>query len=251
MTRIVGPALFVMLAASLLAGCASDAPRARGNRLDLGRPYADREELRRADPSKVIAAELAFARLAQEKGQWTAFAETSSDDAVMFVPEAVNAHAWLKGRANPPQAVRWQPHQVWSSCDGSLAVTKGAWQRPNGTVGYFTTVWERKRDGDYKWVMDQGDGLAEALAEPEMIGGAVAQCELPDGPRPRRERERDLPAIVRPTLCEGATCNGGGASADGTLTYAYAVTTQGRRFTVQMRENGMMSEVLRSDVSAE
>lgn len=209
----------------------------------------------RADPSKVVAAELAFARTAQEKGQWTAFAEYAADDAVMFVPEAVNAHDWLKGRANPPQAVRWQPYQVWSSCDGSLAVTKGAWQRAGGTVGYFTTVWRRRdgRNADYRWVMDQGDALTLPLAAPEMIGAAVAQCEWPDGPESRRERpqSRDAPATVRPTLCQGANCNGGGTSADGTLTYAYAVTARGRQFTVQMRENGAMLEVLRSDVSAE
>ena len=41
---------------------------------------------------------------------------------VMFTPQPVNAQAFLKGKANPPVAVRWQPHKVWSSCDGSLAV---------------------------------------------------------------------------------------------------------------------------------
>ena len=56
-----------------------------------------------ADPSAVIAAELAFARLAQEKGQWTAFAATAANDAVMFEPQMVLAQAWLKGRANPPE----------------------------------------------------------------------------------------------------------------------------------------------------
>jgi hypothetical protein len=242
-------ALLATLALSLLAGCASDGPRSAGNRLLLGGPGVERDQFNRADPSKVIAAELAFARAAQEKGQWTAFADYSTDEAVMFVPEAVNAHDWLKGRADPPQAVRWQPHQVWSSCDGSLAVTKGAWQRPNGTVGYFTTVWERQRGGEYKWVLDQGNTLAEPLAAPELIAAKVAQCERSDGPQPRRERFGS--ATIRPTLCEGGRCNGDGASADGTFTYAYAVTAQGRRLTVQMRENGAMLEVLRSEVSAE
>ena len=145
MSRPARAALLTALAASLVAGCASGGPGVRGAR--LGGPR-DREEFR-ANPSAVIAAELAFARLAQEKGQWTAFLETSTEEAVMFVPQPVNARQWLRGRANPPQAVRWQPHQVWSSCDGTLAVTKGAWQRPDGTVGYFTTIWERQRDGDY------------------------------------------------------------------------------------------------------
>jgi len=242
-------ALLAALAASLLAGCASDGPSARGSRLDLGRPR-DREEFR-ANPSAVIAAELAFARLAQEKGQWTAFLETSTGEAVMFVPQPVNAHQWLKGRADPPQAVRWQPHQVWSSCDGTLAATKGAWQRPDGTVGYFTTVWERQRDGEYEWVLDQGDVLAEPLEAPELIDGKVAPCVRPEAPADRPERYRFRPAAIRPMTCEGETCRGGGASADGTLSYNYEVTAQGRQLTVQMREDGAMLEVLRSDVSAE
>jgi hypothetical protein len=242
-------ALLAALAGSLVAGCASDGPSARGSRLDLGGPR-ERDELR-ANPSAVIAAELAFARLAQEKGQWTAFLQTSTDDAVMFVPQPVNAHGWLRQQTNPAQAVKWQPHQVWSSCDGTLAVTKGAWQRPNGTVGYFTTVWARERDGDYKWVLDQGDVLEQPLAAPELIDGNVAECSRPDAPAVRRERYRYRPAAIRPMACEGATCRGGGTSADGTLSYDYQVVGQGRQLTIQMRQNGAMSEVMRSEVSAE
>ena len=139
-----------------------------------------------ANPSAVIAAELAFASLAQTKGQWTAFADTSTDDAVMFVPQTVRAHDFTKGRANPPVAVKWQPHQVWSSCDGSIAVTRGAWQGPKAT-GYFTTVWQRQRDGGYKWLLDQGEPLAMALDTPEMITAKVAECNprpLPPPPSP-------------------------------------------------------------------
>lgn len=243
------PALLAALAASLVAGCASDGPRARGNRLDLGGPR-DRVEFR-ANPSAVIAAELAFARLAQEKGQWTAFLETSTGDAVMFVPQPVNARDWLRRQTNPAQAVRWQPHQVWSSCDGTLAVTKGASQRPDGTAGYFTTVWARQRDGDYKWVLDQGDVLEQPLAAPELIAGKVAECTRPDAPADRRERYRFRPAAIRAMVCEGTTCRGGGTSADGTLSFDYQVVGQGRQLTVQMRESGAMSEVMRSEVAAE
>jgi len=242
---MIARALIAAVVSSLLvAGCAPQRERFPGSRLRD-------EDLLRADPSKVVAAELAFARLAQDKGQWTAFAETSTGEAVMFVPQPVDARDWLRQQTNPAQAVRWQPHQVWSSCDGSLAVTKGAWQQPNGTVGYFTTVWERQRDGKYKWVLDQGDALVEPLVAPEFVESRVAQCERPEGPPMRRERDRYQPANLRPMLCEGANCRGGGASADGTLTYAYAVTAQGRQVTVQLRENGAMGEVMRSEVAAQ
>lgn len=204
----------------------------------------------RGDPSKVIAAELAFARLAQEKGQWTAFAETATSEAVMFVPQVTNARQWLKGRANPAVAVKWQPAQVWVSCDGSLAVTKGPWQRPSG-VGYFTTVWQRQRDGSFKWVLDQGDALQQPLPVPEMIPGKVAECARSGAADRRGPRAELTRATVRPPACSGSQCTGGGSSADGTLTYEYQTTSSGRRFSVQMNQDGALREVLRSDVAAE
>ncbi len=56
---------------------------------------------------------------------------------------------------------------------------------------------------------------------------------------------------MTPPACEGAQCRGGGASGDGTLTYAYSVEPSGaRRFTVQLRQDGAMHEVLLSEVAA-
>lgn len=220
------PALLAVLAASLLAGCASGGPQASGHRLDLGGPRdRDRDEFRRANPSAVIAAELAFARLAQEKGQWTAFLETSTSDAVMFVPQPVRAHDWLRRQSNPAEAVKWQPHQVWSSCDGTLAVTKGAWQQSDGTVGYFTTVWERQRRGEYKWVMDQGDELAQPLEAPAMVGATAAACGSQPTP----------PATL---LAGPADKIDSGASRDGTLRWHVVTSPDGGRSVVAEYWNG-------------
>lgn len=190
-----------------------------------------------AEPSAVIAAELAFARAAQEDGQWTAFADYAADDAVMFVPQPVNAKDWLKKQKNPPKAVAWQPYQVWSSCDGSLAVTKGAWQQSNGTTGYFTTVWQRQgRAGNYKykWVLDQGDTLAEPLAAPEFVQANVADCA--------RARANGGDTATPPEK----------ASNDGTLRYQWNVASSGaRHLAVDMLVNGEMKTVLTSDVGPE
>ncbi len=206
--------LLVLLAGSLLVtACAPAGPRSPGDRSGLS--ARERERFWRADPSAVIAAELAFARAAQEKGQWTAFAEYATDDAVMFVPQPVNARDWLRQQTNPAQAVTWQPHQVWSSCDGTLAVTRGAWQRPDGTVGYFTTVWERQRGGDYKWVMDQGDVLVQPLEAPEFVGATVADCATPPGPPPSE------------VTATGQTF--GGTSRDGTLRWEVFAQADGTR----------------------
>lgn len=234
-----------------LAGLAASEAQGQGAPRDFAleqqRGRGREDDFRRADIAAIVAAELAFARAAQEDGQWTAFAEFAAKDAVMFVPQAVDAQDWLKGRANPPQAVRWQPHQVWSSCDGSLAVTKGAWQRPDGSVGYFTTVWARqqkKKDG-YRWVLDQGDALAEPLAAPEMIEGKVANCApAPDWSDEQADWEANSEAAEARV--------GSGESGDGTLAYRYRVFTSGaREIEVFLLTNGKMEQVLHSQVAAE
>lgn len=133
------------------------------------------------DPSSVFAAEIAFNRLAQAKGQWTAFRQTAAEDAVMFVPQRVLARQWLKGRADPPKAVNWTPSTIIVSCDGNLAASTGNWQRPDATVGYFTTIWRRDKHGAWQWILDHGDTLAKPREAPEFLIGKVATCK-------RRER---------------------------------------------------------------
>jgi hypothetical protein len=191
-----------------------------------------------ANPSAVVATELAFARAAQEKGQWTAFREFAANNAVMFVPQTVVAKDWLAKQTNPPQAVQWEPYAVWMSCDGSLAVTKGAWHRANGTVGYFTTAWRRQNNGDYKWELDQGDGLAQPLAKPEMIAGQVADCSAAPG-----AAVDPAPAGVDQRM---------GWSADRTLQWIVQVKPDGSRdFRVHRWTGHGYEEALKSIVTGE
>ena len=175
-------------------------------------PLAARPRITRVqpNPSAVAAAEIAFNQLAKEKGQWTAFRETAADDAVMFVPQKVLAKDWLKGRVDPPAPVSWQPQKIWVSCDGRTGASTGAWQRPNGTVGYFTTIWRLDDKGRWKWVLDHGDLLAQPRPAEDYLEGHVAKCRrgpgpaadnAPDGvPRPaprkpqsRRDEKAELP----------------------------------------------------------
>ncbi|MGO4168204.1 hypothetical protein [Novosphingobium sp. YAF33] len=195
-----------------------------------------------ANPSALVAAEIAFARTAREKGQWKAFDEFADDEAVMFVPEPVRAKEWLNGRKEPAAPVQWQAHQVWMSCDGTMGVTKGAWQQPDGTVGYFTTIWQQRKKGDYRWVLDQGDAVAQPLKEPEMLSAYVADCAGGPGDELLVERDREETA---PGM------DGRGRSKDGTLTWRYHVEADHSRWlAVSMKKNGAMTEVLRSEVAA-
>ncbi|MBC2669187.1 hypothetical protein H7F53_08530 [Novosphingobium piscinae] len=216
-----------------------------------------------ANPSAVIAAELAFARDAQARGQWTAFAAAAAPEAVMFVPRMVWAQQWLLGRPNPPAAVRWQPHAVWSSCDGSLMLSRGAWQAgAGGASGWFTTLWQRQPDGAYRWVLDHGDSAAAPLPEPEMISAQIADCppravrpvagvaggapprggparsaKPPKPPKP--PKPRDLPPLD--------PAQRSGAAGDGSLRWQVAVDPDGARtLTVTWTKDGR-EQVLQVD----
>jgi hypothetical protein len=212
-----------------------------------------------ANPSAAIAAEIAFAQLVRDKGQWTAFKATAASDAVMFAPAMVLAQQWLKNQANPPVPLSWQPYQVWSSCDGSLMVTTGAWQRGD-KHGWFTTVWERQEKGDYKWVFDHGDVTSAPLAAPEMIAAKVADCPArragehgagshPGGPPPGHHHDsphkpvKAPPAPFDPTRREGR-------STDGTLTWQVTADAAGTRdFSARLMVDGQMQEIRKEHVA--
>ena len=133
-----------------------------------------------AKPSKVIATELAFAREAREEGQWTAFREYAAPGALIFGRTgAIEAMPWLRTQSDPAEAVAWAPHRVWASCDGSLAVTQGGFREPGGQVGTFNTVWQRQRNGEYKYVFDFGFPQDTAPQAPDAIAALVADCTTP------------------------------------------------------------------------
>jgi len=183
-----------------------------------------------ANPSTIAAAEYAFNRLAREKGQWTAFRETAADDAVMFVPEKVLAKDWLKKRPDPAQPVQWEPQRIYISCDRRTAASTGAWQRPDGSTGYFTTLWQLDDKGEWKWVLDHGDVLATPLPETEFLEGHVATCI-----RGGRSNDPDGEERLQ----------------DQSLLWSYTVQDDGsRRVTVRVWNGGSYDTVINDRVSA-
>lgn len=216
--------LLAAAALSLLAGCASQGPDPRK------RPLGP-------NPSAFIAAEIAFARLAQEKGQWTAFRETSAPDAVMFVPQRVKARDWLKSQKDPAEAVRWQPHAVYVSCDGNSGVTTGAWQKGPAN-GYFSTVWQRDpMSGKINWLLDHGDTLTVPREAPDFIETKQATC----GSRP---------AVPIEAGAEGEDMVVG-LSRDQTLSWTSTVRADGaRRVTVRLWDGKAMTPVIDNQVAA-
>lgn len=206
-----------------------------------------------ANSSAVLVAEIAFARLAQNKGQWTAFRETAAADAVMFVDQPVLAQSWLKGRADPAQAVKWQPQKLFMACDGRTGASTGASQFPGGANGYYTTVWQnlqkpRAKKTDWKWVLDHGAMLSAPREGDEMISSRTAVCtgnpkaalgDIPMGPA----RKGSDP------VAPGA--KGARASADGTMVWRWDVRADGSRtITIELWNGSSFDTVVRDDVPA-
>ena len=73
-----------------LAGCATGPRMDEPRRAFLGQA---------AVPSEVIAAELAFARMAREKGTWTAFRDTATEDALWPSPGRSRAQSSRRSSA--------------------------------------------------------------------------------------------------------------------------------------------------------
>ena len=199
-------------AALLLAACAHAAPEESARVTNVVRQEVADEEARR-----VIAAERGFAALAQSAGQWTAFRATAAPGALLFWPDPVPVERALAGLADPPRSVNWQPHRVVVSCDATLAATTGAAQWPDGRHGWFTTIWERQADGDWKWIADHGGFVPAALPAPATPAVEIAECPGAIGP----DRQ--------PSAAQGEARGG---SADATLLWDWAGEAGGLRVTI-------------------
>jgi len=194
-----------------------------------------------------IDAERAFARDAQRIGQWSAFRKYADRDAVMFTPQAIWARDFLKGRKDPPKAIRWRPAHSFVSCDGRTAVNTGPWWRQDGqSGGYFTTVWQRTLAG-WRWDYDGGGplaGAAPSAASPQVhrascAGRAPGAPIIPPPPLTARQA-RTTPED-----------NGRGQSADKTLGWDWKVDKNGARHFRVYQWNGLRySQVLYNDVPA-
>ena len=217
----------VLLAAAALSACAASPSREF---------YEFQPKI--ANPSAIIAADIGFNQLAQQKGQWTAFRETAAKDAVLFVPQPVLALEWLRGKTDPVASLKWRPHKAFMSCDGKTGVTTGAWERPNGAVGYFTTIWQyveknARGDGEWKWVLHHEDPLATPLALKEMIETRVASC-------------KGAASATLATSSDGIVAKTG-YSGDQSLRYRYIVQANGARSIEVTLWNGVTTETVIMD----
>ncbi len=188
------------------------------------------------NPSGVVAAEIAFNREAREEGLWTAFRELAADDAIMLVPEAVNAKEWLKDRTDPATAPQWEAEAIYMSCDGRTAASKGGFINADALQGYFTTIWQRRydvraADADWKFLFDHGGFAGNPRPKPEFVQTRIASCN------------GSVPAQVIPQNTR--------MSRDGTLKWTWNVKADTSRIVTVSIWNGSTYEtVIQDEIAA-
>jgi len=112
---------------------------------------------------EVIAAELAFVRLAGERGFRDSFFRYLTDDAIVFNPHPFKLRRALASQPSTrgPMGAVWAPVYGDISQAGDLAwqtgplVFEGKDGRPD-RHGMFFSVWQRQSDGDWRVVFDHG-----------------------------------------------------------------------------------------------
>ncbi len=109
----------------------------------------------KAQPSTIVATEVAYARDAKEQGQYTAAGQYSATGALLHGRNGpVPAQAVFTSAGNPETPVEWGPRTVVMSCDGALALSVGRFRDQEGLVGNYVTTWVRQPDNSYKWIYD-------------------------------------------------------------------------------------------------
>lgn len=243
------------VAAGSLAACASPAGftpvlAARQGAEDRA-PQRQRERRPRlrtvGEPGRVAAADFTFARTAREEGLAAAASASVAPGALLHLRSGpLDAPRWIGQLAADAPAGQWAPDSVWSSCDGTLAVSQGRYRQEDGIVGTYVRVWALQGDRRYKWTYhlaspDSPQPPPEpARATPggpdvivvetiNSLTGRVADC-------PQRGAARPAAPQVPPA---NAAFAGGGTSDDATLAWTFEHRSNGERvFTADYLRDG-------------
>lgn len=172
-----------------------------------------------------VDAERAFSLASRRNGQWTASRAYAAPDAVIFTPQAIWARDFLRGKKDPPAAMRWTPNASFVSCDGRVAVNTGPWQNAHGRQnGFFTTVWQQEK-GQWRWISNGIHTLKKPLAarKTPIVRKGSCQGRAPGPPLMAAPSTRNGPGALAPDDF------GRGYSEDRTLGWDWRVGPNGAR----------------------
>jgi len=129
----------------------------------------------------VLREELAFARLADQKGIRTAFLSYLKPDAAVFTPRMVTAKRQYEPEPGDAGHLAWYPEAMGISTAGDLAWSLGPWTyavKKGGPVlvnGHFLSIWRLQSNGH--WWVEADIGVPHAA--PEQAIKPFAPWEMP------------------------------------------------------------------------
>ena len=223
----------LIVAGSLIAlGACASGPRGPSNAV-IARALTNAPGA--AQPSTIVATEVAYARDASQRGQFVAGVDYAAPGAVLHGRNGPVAFAGIAAALqNSGVSAEWESRAVVMSCDGALAISQGRFTDQDGFVGNYVTAWVRQTDNSYKWVYDvagrddpqpparadrteDGDIVVTAI---DSIQGLVATC-------PRRGKPVPPPPAI-PIGEDGASS--AQLSGDGTLRWRWEHRANGIKY---------------------
>jgi hypothetical protein len=155
----------------------------------------------------VLRAELAFARMADQKGIRPAFRTWLTEDARVFTPRMTTAKDYYGPEPGDPGQLAWYPEAMGISLSGDLAWSFGPWTYASKkgeaplAQGHFLSLWRRQKTGVWRVEADIGishAAPAEAI-EPFAIWDALpverkSSPQVPDSMPLLRQMEARLSA---------------------------------------------------------
>jgi len=194
-----------------------------------------------AEPADIIAAEGNFSHLSAAKGMKAAIRATAAANAQILAPDVMRVTQYADSTAAQLSA-QWHTRQLWMSCDGSIAVTHGEWQRSPAT-GWYATIWRRQKGGDYKWVLAESGARKTPMPESDMIAASVADCPVRHARGAAGKSEAAAPDRGKAPVTDYLS----GHSDDFTLEWATSQAADGSRvFVLRLKQDGTLHEVLRA-----
>jgi ketosteroid isomerase-like protein len=115
-------------------------------------------------PDSMVQTEYAFGRAVREHGLRDGFLMYLDEHAIAFAPEPTGAQKFYASRNAGPSTLSWYPAMARLAASGDFGFTTGPWQvsftdrdgKPAVAHGDYATVWHRKADGSWRWLLDAG-----------------------------------------------------------------------------------------------
>ncbi len=131
---------------------------------------------------EVINTEFSFAKRSTEVGTTKAFLEFIANDGILFRPGPVNGKEALAKAKEGVKELLWYPQIVVVSKSQDLAFSTGPWiykgdknDSTKDSYGDFATIWEKQKDGSWKFAIDIGHDNKKPLKKSEPLSNVKVE----------------------------------------------------------------------------